>query len=134
MTEGKTEIPDEAPLSEGELIRATTGSLTDLLAFINGQDGFIGDGVFDFFAYGCRFLGHYKLVGHMGKEELDMTRCGDGVYDHASVRVNPRNGKLPNLMTYSDLTNGSTTPPNSHGALRGIRGMTRPPAPQGPEA
>jgi hypothetical protein len=128
MTEAKTEIPDEALLSEDELNVGAINLLDELLGFVQGHDGFTGvGGKFNFFDEHFVYSGQYQ--SKRGKEEIDITRRGNGVLDHSVVRVDTLF-----LIIYSNLATGETMRGNSHGALRGTQGITRPQAPQDPAA
>lgn len=124
-------IPDEAPLSLGNLSRGGESLLCDLLAFVQANDGFVGEGAFDFYAYGRHYLGAWSLID--GIETIRMTRHSEDAYDYTLVRQ-LRNPRKPYQIICFDYLTGKVLGENTYGALRGGRAIIEPPMPQAQEA
>jgi regulatory protein YycH of two-component signal transduction system YycFG len=124
MTELDATIPDEAPLSLRSLSTEGERLLCDLLGFVQTNDGFTGEGAFDFYAYDQRYLGHYGLID--GIETINMTRHSEETYDNIFVR-NLRNPDKPYLIRSSDYLTGACPKENTYGALRYGRNVINPP-------
>lgn len=121
--------PDSAPLQGRDLSIACDDLLDHLMAFIQGNDGFIGEGHFDFFGPdGYHYSGLFENRLDQHGELIDITRHGEEAYDHTVVANNPGLRRI----RYSDFNTGETLPLNTFGAYRKGRAITdspRQPAP-----
>lgn len=138
MTEGVTEIPDEAPLSDKDLVDGVRSSMQELLTLVQDNYGFLNgwdQDEFRFFDNSVEYSGRYRyksLSNGVEKEMIDVTRRGDGVLDRSIVRINPHDRQMPFFIAYYNLATGISMSDNSYGALRGARGITEPPRLQAP--
>ena len=121
MSELNSTAPDSAPIQGRDLSVACDDLLDHLMAFIQENDGFTGQGYFDFFGpNGCHYSGIFEhKLDHQG-ELIDMTRHGEEAYDHTVVANNPRLRRI----RYSDFNTGETLPLNTFGAYRKGRTIT----------